>query len=62
MIKHFDPQRDLCQSGQVAGVYGSGFKAESLARVRARNRTQGPEFEVDSDKELMEIRRMAEHD
>ena len=40
----------------VAGVYGVGFAAESLARVGARN---GLRIKVGSDKELTEIRKVA---
>jgi hypothetical protein len=45
--------------GQVAGVYGAGFTAGSLARKGARDGTGN---KGSSEKELTEIRMMAEGD
>ena len=43
-------------------MYGTGFTAESLARVGARAGTSRSVIEIGSDKELMEVGRMAEGD
>ena len=43
-------------------MYGTGFTAESLARVGVRDGMQGPGIKVGSDKELIEVGRMAECD
>ena len=41
------------------GVYGEGFTAGSLAGKRTRGGTRGTGNKVSSDKELMEVGRMA---
>ena len=46
----------------MAGVYGTGFTSESLARVRARGLTKGPGIMVSSDKGLTDVGMIAEGD
>ena len=53
---------DQASEGQAAGVYGAGFTAGSLARKGAKIGTRGMGNKVSSDKELMEVGRMAEGD
>jgi hypothetical protein len=47
--------------GQAARVYGTGFKAGYLVRIRAQEMS-GLRPKVGSDKELMEVGRMGERD
>ena len=53
---------DRASEGQAAGVYGADFTAESLAGKEARGGTRGTGNKVSSDKELIEVGRMAEGD
>ena len=53
---------DRASERQAVRVYGAGFTVGSLAGKGARSGTRGTENNVDSDKELMEIGRMAEGD
>ena len=53
---------DRACEGQAAGVYGTGFTAGYLAGKGARGGTKGTGNKVGSDKELMEVGRMAEGD
>ena len=46
--------------GQATGVYWAGFTVRSLAGKGARGRTRGTGNKVSSDKELIEVGRMAE--
>ena len=48
--------------GQAAGVYGASVTAESLAGNGARGEMRGTGNKVGSDKELMEVGRVAEGD
>ena len=50
---------DRASEGQVAGVYGAGFTVGSLARKGARGGMRVTGNKVSSDKELMEVGRMA---
>ena len=42
---------DRASEGQAAGVYGTGFRARSLAKVGARDGRWGPGNKAGSDKE-----------
>ena len=53
---------DQASKGQVAGVYGVGFTAGSLAGKIARGGMRGTGNKVSFDKELMEVGRMVEGD
>ena len=53
---------DRASEGQASGVYGAGFTAGSQARKGARSGTRVMGNKVSSDKELMEVGRMAEGD
>ena len=53
---------DRASEGQAAGVYGAGFTAGSLAGKGDRGGTRGTGNKVSFDKELLEVRRMAEGD
>ena len=53
---------DKASKGQTARAYGKGFTAASMGGVGARDRTWGLGIEVGSDKESMEVGRMAECD
>ena len=53
---------DRVNEGQAAMVYGTGFTVGSLARIGARDGSWRPGIKVGSDKQLMEIGRMAEGD
>ena len=46
----------------LAGEYGTGFAAGSLARVGGRDGTSGLSIKVSSDMELTEVGRMVERD
>ena len=47
---------------QTVRVCGRAFTAESLARVETRDRMRRPGIKIDSDEELMEVRRMVRRD
>ena len=53
---------DRASEEQAAGVYGADFTAGSLAGKGTRGGTWGTGNKVSFDKELMEVRRMAEGD
>jgi hypothetical protein len=50
---------DRASKGQTVGGFGVGFTVGSLARKGARRETRGTGSKVSSDKELMEVGRMA---
>ena len=53
---------DRASEGPASGVYGAGFIAGSLTGKGARVGNKGTGKKVSSDKELLEVGRMAEGD
>ena len=53
---------DRASEIQAAGVYGAGFTVGSLEGKGARSGMRGMGNKVSFDKELLEVRRMAEGD